>query len=366
MAYPEIYNVTYSYAGFAQGLGNGAFPGTQLDNDMAGLEDGQANLLTFLQTVFTSEGVLRPFAMPTAGDLTAYTDLAVAAATTAGASATSAASSAGTATTARDAAQDARDEAELAQSATQTLLNSAIWAQCRLNWVSASMIRLDRFDGMLLTINGIARAIAAPGPTLAPTGLTPDTVYYVYAAWSGSAVTIEASTTAPATGTNGQQIKTGDATRTLVGMVSPITGPAWADSASARRVLSYHNRRERNVLSGFTTNRTTTSTSNVEINTENRATFLSWGDADERFALNGFVTHSVSTGTVYSVLALDAVGTVLAQSQAIGAGSAVLAYEPSGAAITAGLHTLLWAGRVVTAGTATYNNLCEIRGQIRG
>lgn len=407
--YPVIYDLTYSYTGFAVGLGDGSFPGTQLDADLAGFEASITGLNVFIMDVFTSEGVLKPAALPEGATFETYivevaaiavaeatalsaasaaaaddsADDASVAALAASASATgalasqvaaaaasstasgSATAASGSATAASTSASNAATS-ETNAAASAATLNAAIFGQCRLARVDASTIRLDRQDGQLLTIGGVVRTIPAPGPTLAVTGLVADTTYYVYAYMVGSTITLEASATVPVAGTNGQQIKTGDATRALVGMVNPITGPAFADTASARRVLSYYQRRPKNVLNGFTTDRTTTSTTNVEINSENRVTFLSWGEADERFALNGWMSHSVVTGTVYAVLALDAIGTVLSQSQAISGGNAALSYEPSGAAITAGLHTLLWGGRIVTAGIATYSNLCELHGQIRG
>lgn len=58
MAYPDTYKIEYSYTGFAAGLGNGSFPGTQLDNDLAGFGKANANILAFLQSTFRSDGKL--------------------------------------------------------------------------------------------------------------------------------------------------------------------------------------------------------------------------------------------------------------------------------------------------------------------
>lgn len=396
MAYPTLYDVDYSYTGFAAGLGDGSFPGSQLDNDLAGLVAAQASLSAFLETSFRSDGVLNVAMLPTAVDLTTYIAAAGTSATAAATSATAAATSAtaaatsattastqataaATSATAADTSADAAAASETAAAASATAadasadaaaasLASATFAQCRLDYVGTTSIQLSRHNGQLLTIDGTARTIPASGPTLAPTSLTPDTTYYIYAYWTGSAIALEASATAPTAHTNGQQIKTGDSTRSLVGMANPVTGPNWADSASARRVLSYYNRRNRGVLSAFTTDRTTTSTTDVEVNSENRVVFLSWGEAEEQFAINASMTHSVAGEGIYAGLALDAVGSVLA----LGYGGATIvsaaAYwaATSTATITAGLHTLLFVGRVATAGTGTYGSLCQIRGQIRG
>jgi hypothetical protein len=51
MAYPSIYDVTYSYTGFQQAQGNNSFPGTQLDSDLAGLQSSVSSLALFTQNV---------------------------------------------------------------------------------------------------------------------------------------------------------------------------------------------------------------------------------------------------------------------------------------------------------------------------
>lgn len=403
MAYPNTYPVSYSYTGFSASLGDGSFPGTQLDADLAGLAAADTAVNLFLQNSFMSTGVLKPEALPGADPLTAYTQAtANAAATAAAASATtasaasataaaasaagaatstttatnqasaastSATNAAASATTAGTQATNAATSATAAAGSATTaagLVGGLIVAQCRLNYVDANTIRLDQTNGNSITINGVAQLIPSPGPTLAATALTAGTTYYVYAYMVSTILTLEASTAAPAVGTNGQQIKTGDATRALVGMVNPITGPAFADTQTDRRVLSYYNRRPKSLRSGFTVSRTTTSTTDVEINSENRVRFLSWGDSDERFALNGYMTHSVTTSITYAGLQLDALGTTLVPVQVTGAGNAATSWDGVETAISAGLHTLLWSGRVGSAGTATYLTTCEIRGQIRG
>lgn len=58
MAYPVIYNVTYSYSGFQQSQGNNAFPGTQIDADLQGLRASVNNLDLFSQSVMRSDGAL--------------------------------------------------------------------------------------------------------------------------------------------------------------------------------------------------------------------------------------------------------------------------------------------------------------------
>jgi hypothetical protein len=58
MAYPSIYDVTYSYTGFQQSQGNNSFPGTQLDADLNGLESAIDGVSAFMKNVIRSDGKL--------------------------------------------------------------------------------------------------------------------------------------------------------------------------------------------------------------------------------------------------------------------------------------------------------------------
>ncbi|MBR1124522.1 hypothetical protein JQ628_23550 [Bradyrhizobium lablabi] len=58
MAYPVIYTLDYSYTGFQQGQANNSFPGTQLDNDLAGLRASLTEWTTFIKGAIRSDGRL--------------------------------------------------------------------------------------------------------------------------------------------------------------------------------------------------------------------------------------------------------------------------------------------------------------------
>jgi hypothetical protein len=174
------------------------------------------------------------------------------------------------------------------------------FGQCRLALSGGNLV-LSRYNGRLITINGTHQQVPAGGVSLAATSLTPGTTYLIYAFMSGGTMTLEASATAHATdATTGVEIKSGDATRTLVGMARPITGPAWADSATQRFVRSWFNRKPTSTRNSFTANRTTTSTSQVEINTEIRNEWLQWADETPMASILGSAsnnTASISTLT---------------------------------------------------------------------
>jgi hypothetical protein len=147
---------------------------------------------------------------------------------------------------------------------------------------SGANIQLNPLIGSLLTINGVNAKIPNAGVTLAATGLTVGTLYYIYATQSSGIVNaLEASTTAYAisttAGSEGLAIKTGDATRRLVGMVRPIAGPAFSDTSNQRFVRSWLNRKSV-ALVGTGFSGTTTSTVPVEISTTARLEFLAFSD----------------------------------------------------------------------------------------
>lgn len=156
--------------------------------------------------------------------------------------------------------------------------------------LSAGSLLLSRSNGLNLFIAGVNVEIPASGPTLAVSGLSSSTLYYIYAAISGSALIIEASATAYATDTTyGHKIKSGDPTRTLVGMAYVNSGGVFADSATQRLVRSYYSDPGYALLNAFTANRSTSSATFIELNTEIRLQFLVWTGETVQTQANGTV-----------------------------------------------------------------------------
>lgn len=159
--------------------------------------------------------------------------------------------------------------------------------ECRLVKDGTSL-RLNRFNGSRLAINGVRVQIPSAGVTLAPTGLTPSTLYYIYAYVNSSVLTLEASTTGSATDTaTGVEIKAGDATRTLVGMAYVVAGPAFADSSTQRLVASYYNRRNVALSATLATTVGVTALSFTDVSASLQLAFLSWGDEPFLFTTAG-------------------------------------------------------------------------------
>ncbi|WP_153135180.1 hypothetical protein [Paraburkholderia agricolaris] len=122
--------------------------------------------------------------------------------------------------------------------------------QCYLSQSGTGLV-LSRKSGSYVTIQGIARQIPAAGVTLAATSVAANTLYYIYAYMSGKNMALEASTTARAVdATTGVDVKSGDSTRTLVGMVYTTAANSFAAVATAGlftpiNCLSFHNRKLR-------------------------------------------------------------------------------------------------------------------------
>lgn len=184
----------------------------------------------------------------------------------------------------------------------------------RLTYASTTSVKLTPWNGNLVTFpSGVQGIIPSAGITSTITSttlcyingvvgaaLSATTLYYAYLWNQGSVGTpnwvIDWSTTGHATDTaTGIEIKSGDATRVLVGMIRTNAGPVIADSATSRLVASWFNRRPRLLSNKFSSDRSTASTSFTEINTEIRSAFVCWdGSVAIAYAGNAYA----SSGTV--------------------------------------------------------------------
>lgn len=172
---------------------------------------------------------------------------------------------------------------------------------CYLRKVGANLV-LSPKNGNLLFIHGQPEQIPSVGVTLAATGLTPGTVYYIYAYMNAGVMTLEASTTAFGIGSIvpfiGWPIKNGDSTRTIVGLWECTTGPAWAtDDATYIGGVSYFNRRKKTAYKNFNANRSVSAGAGaVEVNTEIRVSYVTWADSViDVYAQGGWTVSGVAT-----------------------------------------------------------------------
>lgn len=135
----------------------------------------------------------------------------------------------------------ARAAAAAAQSTANAALDAAnAHGQVKLVADSATNLQLRPYNGGALIINGVQR-ILTNNVDLSNSGMAANTLYYIYAYWTGSAVALEYSTTVFTGGSRGVQIKTGDATRTFVGAVQTSATSTFVDSSTNRATRSWFN-----------------------------------------------------------------------------------------------------------------------------
>jgi hypothetical protein len=160
--------------------------------------------------------------------------------------------------------------------------------QCRLELVGGS-IRLNPFNGNVLTVGGQVQTIPDAGVALPASGLTTNTNYFVYAFMSGGTLTLEPSTTAPAVqaGT-GLMIKSGDPSRALVGYVRAAGATSYFTASG--QIRSWFN--EKPIGMSTSQSITLTSPGSWYEMTSTRISFLSWAFDYWHFDWMGFIGSS--------------------------------------------------------------------------
>jgi hypothetical protein len=227
---------------------------------------------------------------------------------------------------------------------------------------SGANLVLSPFNGNNLTINGSGCAIPDAGVSLAATTLTPTALYYIYATCSAGVVNaLEASATAYAVsttaGNKGIVIKSGDNTRTLVGLARVITGPAWQDTAAQRFVRSWFN--DPGVaLQGASITSATNSGSFVEASSTARVEFVMWAGDTIDITANGTMTDSLGANSMASAVGLD--GTTAVSIEVAANVSAANARAPFSSRYSSntpaeGYHFATLLLRTLGAGNASYN-----------
>ena len=245
---------------------------------------------------------------------------------------------------------------------TETLTNKTINAadntlqavglgQCYFQYTNATTCTLLQKNGKLIQIEGELHVVPNAGVTLGTGGLSSSTLYYVYVYDNSGTLTLEASTTAWAVsttaGNEGVPIKTGDNTRTLVGMAYANTSTQF----SSDMVISYWNPvlRVRNFTEA--SELTTASTSWVNLGT---AVYFLWFSNFPRpraFAACPIV-NSLVAGNTFGALYLN--GTNRQVANAMQGATESAGYFPSATTTpTQGRNYYqLWG--VVGGGTGTY------------
>lgn len=193
-------------------------------------------------------------------------------------------------------------------------LEVAPLGQCQFAVSSTTACILNQFNGnKVIFPSGAVAIIPLAGITTTQgslylngtvnSTLSNSTFYYAYLAIVSGSPVIDWSTTGRATdSTTGIQIKSGDNTRVLVGSAYVTSSGTFVDSAVNRYVRSWYNRGNKYLQTSFTTNRTTTSTSLTEINSEIRAGFCLWSDEFIELIANGtFSNATANDGTAVAI-----------------------------------------------------------------
>lgn len=257
-------------------------------------------------------------------------------------------------------------------------VSNVIFGQCRLTKSGANLL-LSPYDGNLLTIAGVAYEIPDAGVTLGGS-VAADGFYYIYAYMNAGTMTLEASTTARAAsttaGNKGNQIKSGDDSRTLVG-AAHNQADAWYDLTYYIGVLSWHNRKNLTGRGYLTANRTTTSTTIAEINTEARVYFINWSDEAVLANCNGTASNSNAFQPTNMAIGWDGVAVIggvskQANTTATSTNSlAATAIAEVGQLTEVALHYAVLGG-AVNANTGTFYggadnaDRCELNVLVRG
>lgn len=235
-----------------------------------------------------------------------------------------------------------KDEGTDLYNAIQALIaasSSALQGQCQLTKDGANL-KLSPFNGNKLIINGSVETIPDAGVTLAPTGLTVDTDYRIYAYMDGATMTLEADATVHSTqaGT-GVEIKNGDATRTFVGIARTITGVAWQDDRAQRFVRSWFNPESIEMVNAFDSNKTTTSlTTFVELSSTDRIEFLIFAHESVALSTVGRMSNS-NSGGAGALISIGIDGTTPQDTNSTGLYGAGIISVPASCNVTKGNMT---------------------------
>jgi hypothetical protein len=158
-------------------------------------------------------------------------------------------------------------------------------------------------------------------------------------------------------GNEGQEILTGDDTRSLIGMCRTNASSQFQVDGQNIGVLSWFNRRKRVGLGFFSTNHTLVSTSAIELNSEIRTNFLSWAGEGVEVGLVGSAQSTaagIATATwIYSIDQSAYVDGGAPSWNGFGNGGFNIGGGLSAWAPPEGWHTLTLYG-LTSSGTSTY------------
>lgn len=260
-------------------------------------------------------------------------------------------------------------------------------AQCGyLSLASSTALSFGALYGDLIKINGFLYPIPVAGIAglgnigvfvngVGGQNLAANTTYYVYAFNNAGVITGDFSTTAYAIDTTannvGVAVKSGDSTRSLIGLCHTDGSAHFNDTTIARNVLSWFNRKLKAVAQGFGNASTTNVNGTIgQINAGN-LTFCTWGDVLNLLSLYGQGNNSTANIQGIVGLGIDSTTTVFAQQFIFGTGTANNFYPYALTNIgvaTEGFHTITINGYANSgAAASTLSNVnCVLEGFVLG
>ena len=179
---------------------------------------------------------------------------------------------------------------------------------CRFDYINTTTCRLGRYGGTQITIDAQLRTIPVAGVDLAfNTGWAPaGVVLYVYAVWTGSAITLAVDPTAPTVDPrDGNSVMIGHSDFTLVGMIVGGYGNFLMTSQHIG-VLSAWNKFKKAIQIAWSSVQSG-STTPVQLAAGTQYT-LAWGDEAIEVLISGYGTNSVAGGLVLIDAYINGVG----------------------------------------------------------
>jgi hypothetical protein len=245
----------------------------------------------------------------------------------------------------------------------------------RLSYVSTTALQFVPYDGNKIKINGTIYTIPTAGIAgLSGTGsvffvngtgsspIATNTTYHVYAFNNAGTITADfrtASThaTSSTAGNEGTEIRSGDDTRTLIGLIrTSQVSPNFENTTGQRFVISWFNRRPIALLGGALNGVTTTGAIPTDPGSGYYANFVSWGDALPAFISGSQTIQNTTNQTNYLTIALDSTATNLG-TNAMGCTAASVGYYLSASGVfttvSEGYHSV-FPCIGVTGGTGTF------------
>ncbi|WP_241123034.1 hypothetical protein [Achromobacter xylosoxidans] len=180
---------------------------------------------------------------------------------------------------------------------TEFVQSSASGGQCRLTVASPTSLTLLPFNGNQIIVGGYARQIPLAGVSISNSGLPANSLRYVYAYSSSGAVALELSATGHTVGPYGLEVKSGDSSRSLVGMIYTTASSQFADNYTQRFCANWFNRRLRAGVATLLTDTNFSTVTSSEITANLRVSALYWSDSGAcSLIANGSVSNNTTGG----------------------------------------------------------------------